>query len=179
MDRAKAAAREFFAKAVLGTDPVAERAAAKAKAKRTLGSVIERYMEARKPAWRPNSYRHNDRYLRRYFASLHNTPIDNVERADVAEAVFDLTKAHGAVTADRAKKSLGACYSWAMRQGLASQNPAMNIDSPSEGIEKPRDRVLAAPRSQQSGEPYRTATTLEGSSGCCFGRRAGARRSGR
>lgn len=145
MDRAKAAAREFFAKAVLGTDPVAERAAAKAKAKRTLGSVIERYMEARKPAWRPNSYRHNDRYLRRYFASLHNTPIDNVERADVAEAVFDLTKAHGAVTADRAKKSLGACYSWAMRQGLASQNPAMNIDSPSEGIEKPRDRVLAAP----------------------------------
>jgi hypothetical protein len=111
MDRAKAAAREFFAKAVLGTDPVAERAAAKAKAKRTLGSVIERYMEARKPAWRPNSYRHNDRYLRRYFASLHNTPIDNVERADVAEAVFDLTKAHGAVTADRAKKSWRNGYS--------------------------------------------------------------------
>jgi hypothetical protein len=113
MDQAKAAAREFFAKAVLGTDPVAERAAAKARAKRTLGSVIERYIEARKSAWRPNSLRHNDRYLRRYFASLHNMPIDNVERAD-------LTKAHGAATAERAKKSLGAGYSWAKRQGLAS-----------------------------------------------------------
>jgi integrase len=144
MDRAKVAAREFFAKAVLGTDPIAERAAAKARAKRTLGSVIERYMEARKPAWRPNSLRHNDRYLRRYFASLHNRPIDSVECADVAEAVSDLAKEHGAVTADRAKKSLGACFSWAMRQGLASQNPATNMDSPSEGIEKPRDRVLAA-----------------------------------
>jgi integrase len=143
MELAKAAARKFFAKAVLGTDPIAERAAAKARAKRTLGGVIEKYIEARKPAWRPNSLRHNDRYLRRYFAGLHNTPIDTVERVDVADAVSDLAKEHGAVTADRAKKALGACYAWAMRQGLASQNPAMNMDSPSEGIEEPRKRVLS------------------------------------
>jgi integrase len=144
MERAKAAAREFTAKAILGTDPVAERALAKARAKRTLGSVVEKYIAARTPVWRPNSIRHNDRYLRRYFASLHNTPIDSVERADVADVIQDIAKEHGAVTADRAKKSLSACFAWAMRQGQATQNPVANMDSPSEGTETPRDRVLTS-----------------------------------
>jgi hypothetical protein len=75
LDAARTAARKFFAESTLGKDPVKERAEAGAKAANTFGSVVEKYLPARKSKVRLNTYRHLDRYLRRYFKPLHSMPI--------------------------------------------------------------------------------------------------------
>jgi integrase len=141
LEPAKAAAKRFFAEAVLGKDPAKARAEARAKAGNTLGKVIERYLEVRKPGLRPNSYRHADRYLNEYFKNLHGRPVEGVTRADVAIAVADIARVHGPVSAARARTALSACYSWALKEGIAGEvNPVAYTNDPAD--EKPRQRML-------------------------------------
>src|SRR5215510_9116593 len=48
--------------------------------------------------------------------------------------------ASGGVTANRVRASLSACFSWAMREGLAPSNPVANT---SKREERARDGVLS------------------------------------
>ena len=143
LEPARAAAKRFFAEATLGNDPIKARAEARAKAATTVGSTIEKYLAVREPVARKSTYDDTVRYLRRYFAPLHDRPVEALTRRDVALAVSDLVKNHGRVAAARARSALSAFYTWALKEGIAGEsNPVAFTNDPAPN-EKPRERVLS------------------------------------
>jgi integrase len=143
LETARVFAKQFFAQSVLGTDPIAARAEAKAKAAVTVGPTIELYLAAKETSLRPVSYKQAVRCLRRYFAGLHPLPVSSVTRRDVAVAVTEIARDHGKVTAARARSHLSAFFSWCLREGIGGEsNPVANTNDPAPD-EEPRDRVLA------------------------------------
>jgi integrase len=143
LEIARAAAKRFFAEATLGQDPAAKRAEARAKAAATVGSIIEKYLAVREPVARRNTYRHQVRYLREYFAGLHGYAIDSLTRRDVALALSGIAEQHGMVSAARARSVLSAFFTWALKEGIAGEaNPVTFTNDPAPG-EKPRERVLS------------------------------------
>jgi hypothetical protein len=74
---ARAAARKFMAEATLGQDPLKARQVARDRATVTFGKVAEAYLTA-KAGVRPNTRRHQIRYLREYFKDFHKVPIDSI-----------------------------------------------------------------------------------------------------
>jgi integrase len=143
LETARTFAKQFFAQSALGTDPIAARAEAKAKAAVTVGSTVELYLAAKESSLRPVSYKQAVRCLRRYFAGLHPLPVSSVMRRDVAVAVTEIARDHGKVTAARARSHLSAFFSWCLREGIGGEsNPVTNTNDPAPD-EQPRDRVLA------------------------------------
>jgi hypothetical protein len=106
LDAARTAAKRFFAESTLGKDPLTERAQARARAANTVGAIVEQYLATRESVARPNTRRHQVRYLRRFFAPLHSSPIDSVTRRDVAFELARLTEEHGKSSARHARSVL-------------------------------------------------------------------------
>jgi integrase len=75
-----------------------------------------------------------------FFKPLHNIPIDQITRKDVAARLTKITLENGSITASRARIALSGFYAWAMGQGLAEANPVIGTTRPQEA--KPRERVL-------------------------------------
>jgi integrase len=143
LETARTFAKQFFAQSVLGTDPIAARAEAKAKAAVTVGPTVELYLAAKETSLRPVSYKQAVRCLRRYFVGLHPLPVSSVTRRDVAAAVTEIAKDHGKVTAARARSHLSAFFSWCLKEGIGGEaNPVANTNDPAPD-EQPRDRVLS------------------------------------
>jgi integrase len=145
LEDARKVARQRFAQAQLGQDPAAERAAAKLKAaatRLTFGVVAERYLEAKKARLRPTSYADARRYFARHWASLRDWPIAAIQRVNVAAGLGDIVKAHGPVSAARARANLSALFTWAMGEGLVDANPVIGTNNP-EGGHQSRTRVLS------------------------------------
>jgi integrase len=145
LEHARKAARQRFAKLELNIDPRAERARAHAKAaaaRRTLGVVAERYLDAKKASLRSSTYREAQRYFTVHCSPLRDRPIEAIQRADIAAWLQDLIKARGSVAAARARANLSALYSWAMREGLCDLNPVIATNNPEAG-KRSRERVLS------------------------------------
>jgi integrase len=145
LEDARKAARQRFARAHLGVDPVAEKAKARtaaAAAALTVGSVADKYLTVKEATHRPNTHTAARRYLMKYWRPLRDRPLDSVKRADVAALLHDLTKAHGRVAASRARSTLSATFAWAAREGLVDLNPVTATNIPDAGI-KARERVLS------------------------------------
>jgi integrase len=81
------------------------------------------------------------RYLQKHCASLHRVSVDSVDRRAVADVLANVEKASGAVSANRARTALSACFSWAMKEGIAASNPVVGT---SQRQEKSRERILSA-----------------------------------
>jgi integrase len=144
LEDARKIARQRFAQIELGHDPAAAKAkarAAAATARLTLGSVSERYLDAKRDVLRPNSHRDAARYFATHWAPLRNRPIETITRTDIAAGLQEIAKASGRVAAARARANLSALFSWAMKEGLCEANPVISTNDPAAGI-KPRDRVL-------------------------------------
>ena len=88
-DQARAQAKRILGAVALGRDPQAERESARLKQVHTLKSVAETYLDDRKGDLRPASYRVTELYLTgsAYFGPLHNVPIGDITRADVAARI--------------------------------------------------------------------------------------------
>jgi hypothetical protein len=141
LETARGFAKRFFAQALLGTDPIAAREEARAKAAVTVGPTIESYLKDRESALRPSSYKQVARCLKRYFIGLHPLPVSSVGRADVAAAVRKVAEEHGKIAAARAH--LSAFFAWCLREGIGGEsNPVANTNNPAP-YETPRDRILA------------------------------------
>jgi integrase len=145
LDDARKAARQRFAQLELGVDPAAERDKVRAEAaatRLTLAVVGEKYLEARRRAIaRPATLKATTRHLKTHWAPLRNRPIAEIKRVDVAARIGEIAKTNGRVSAARARSTLSAMYSWAMREGLCEANPVVATNDPSEGI-KSRARTL-------------------------------------
>jgi integrase len=136
-EQARRIARERLAKARLGADPAAEKAAERIAAKLTFGSVVDRYIADREGKLRPHSMRQLRYYLLKWWKPLHGMPLHKITRRDVAAHLSGPP-----VAAARARSLLMMFYSWAMQQGLVEINPVIGTGIPDEHI-KPRERVLS------------------------------------
>jgi integrase len=143
-DVARKAARKELAKVELGGDPQGDKQAARRQAVHTLRSMVETYLEAKKPELRPSSFYVTRLYLTGpYFKPLHTTSLAAVTHPDVAARISAIERAHGAVTARQARIALGSFYKWCMTEGLmgtAPFNPVVGTRKPAGS--KPRERVL-------------------------------------
>jgi integrase len=133
-------AQDILARARIGQDVQGEKLAARIKKTSSLGSLAERYLDARRTELRPRSFREVDRHLRLLFADLHTKQIESVTRRDVVEVVDKIGAENGRATSDRAKASIGTFFAWCMERDFLDSNPAMGIKrrAPS----KPRERSL-------------------------------------
>jgi hypothetical protein len=139
-DEARRAAKATLAKAQLGADPQAEKAAAKARAKQTLGNSIETYLLGHaKGRLKANTFRDVSRYLRVSWKPLHELPLHQVDRRAIASCLSVIAAESGGTSANRSRTTLSAFFSWAMREGLADVNPTVGTHT---FDELTRERVL-------------------------------------
>jgi integrase len=145
LEDARRIARQRFAQIELGTDPAAEREAARvaaAKVALTLGAVSDLYLDGKRETVRPRTYRESVRYFAVHWASLRDRPVTSITRADIASQLQVIRKVHGRVAASRARAYLSASFVWAAGEGLIDANPVVGTNDPAEGI-NPRARVLS------------------------------------
>ena len=140
LDDARKIARQRFAQVELGSDPAAERAAAAARL--TLGETAARNLDVKRETMQPGNHKAATRYLNVCWKPLHGRALDEIKRSEVAAQLQELTKLHGRTSAARARDTLSAMFSWAMREGLCEANPVIGTNDPDAGI-LPRDRVLS------------------------------------
>src|SRR5262245_13601407 len=140
-DEARKAARKVLARVEIGGDPQAEKAAQRKQDGFTLAAVAKDYLAAKAKVVRPNTYRLLDHYLTGpHFKSLHNMPVDQVSRRDIAARLTKIIAENGSPTARRARAALSARYVWALGHGLCEANPVIGSIAPEDS--KPRARVL-------------------------------------
>jgi integrase len=115
-----------------GKDPQADRRAAKAKAQQTttLHEVIDLYLLDKKPELRPISFYETERYLRKAWKPLHSRPVKEIELSEVAKILDKLKHASGKTAAARARRTLSAVFTWAMKRGHAHANPVIGTENP-------------------------------------------------
>jgi integrase len=141
-DRARARAKEILARVQLGGDPQTEKAEARARAVLTLGAVADRYVAG--PAadrLKPRSLAEVERHLKSHWAPLREHAMHKVSRALVAARLVEVASENGPFAANRARASLSALFSWAIREGILDANPVIATNKAT--AEKSRDRVLS------------------------------------
>ena len=139
-EKARKAARDRLAQVTLG--PQADKLAARAKAKVTLGAIVDKYLNARGVKLRPKTFDEAERYLRKHWRSLHGLPLHRIERRDVAARLREIIEENGPIAAARARAALSALFAWAVGEGYADQNVVIGTHRPDEETSS-RDRVLA------------------------------------
>ena len=138
---ARQRAKDVLSKVHLGGDPQSEKAEKRAEAAVTLESVVDSYLKrhaARR--LRPGTFTDVERYLRRHWAPLSETPARKITRADVATRLADIAEKRGGYAANRARAALNALYAWAIAEGLTDSNPVVGTRKAVDEIA--RDRVL-------------------------------------
>jgi integrase len=140
--RARERAKEILAKVQLGKDPQREKAEQRAREKFTMSALADDYLKAKEGSVRTRTLVESQRYLTGpYFKPLHNMPVEQITRRDVATRVLAITRESGATTGGRARSALSSMFAWAMGQGLAENNPVVGTNEPKTAPS--RDRVLA------------------------------------
>ena len=130
-----------YQKSGLGADPQLEKAAARAQAAVTLGSVVDSYLSGyASTRLKPRTFAEVERYLRSHWESLSKLPIRRVERADVAARLGSIAVENGRRASNRARAALGSLYAWAIAEGLTDANPVVGTRKAADEIG--RDRVL-------------------------------------
>jgi integrase len=140
-DQARIAAKKVLGAAALGTDPGAEKKAARASAQLTFGSLIPRYLDAKAGELRPGTLKAVTRHLLHHWRGLHSRPVHTIERRDIAAVRGRIATERGATAANRAKTSISSFFSWCMSEGLVDTNPSIGVRVI--GGETARDRVLS------------------------------------
>jgi integrase len=137
--KARSIAADLSAKVRLGQDPAADKKVRRADARNSFGRLATGYLDFKKTEVRDSSYGELERYLDRYAKPLHPLPASAVDLKRIADLLDTIAKERGAVSANRARTSLSAMFSWAMRKGLHDQNPVTNTEPRKE---QTRHRVL-------------------------------------
>jgi integrase len=138
--KARDIASELHARVRLGQDPAGQKAESQLRAAETFEAIARRYLGVRKGEMRPGAYDEVERHLVKHAKPFHRYHLDGVDQRAIAARILELKETSGAVAANRVRSSLSAMYAWAMRQGLAKQNPVTNT---SRFEERSRERTLS------------------------------------
>jgi integrase len=129
-----------------GIDPATDRDRRKAEAKpqpkaRALASFIPTYLDAREGAIKGSTHEIQQRHLNDHWRALHDLPINNITRADVAASLTVIAKDRGDSAANRARATLSKFYVWAIGEGICDHNPVVGTNKRAEN--DPRERSLS------------------------------------
>ena len=134
-DTARARAKQLLGTVAGGTDPFAQ-----ALAGEGFSTAVERYLERKRPALKPNSLREAERYLRHHAAPLHRLRLDQIDRRKVAALLGEIETNRGPVSRNRLRNALSAFFSWCIQEGLLDANPVTGTGKANENGS--RERVL-------------------------------------
>ena len=139
VDEARDAAKLELAKIRLGQNPAEERR--KVRQSVTVAELATEYLTAERARLRPSSFDQKRRHLVFNSASIRNEKIASIGRAEIAKLVERLAASSGPVQANRARSSLSAMWTWAMKTGRvdSESNPAAYVPKLPE---RSRERVL-------------------------------------
>jgi integrase len=141
LDTMRDLAEMVRAKAKMGHDTLAvERKARTEPRPRTLGEIVEPYLESRKDELRERSAYIYALYLQKHWKPLHRKAIRDITRHDILPMLSEMARERGDVTADRAKSCLSSLMTWAIMEGYRDDNPLDHVRNRS-GTDG-RDRVL-------------------------------------
>ena len=104
-----------------------------------MASALAAYMLYQKARLKPLSLVQNTRHLLKHCKPLHTLQLAKIDRRTVSTRMTAIATKSGPVEANRVRSSLAAFFAWAVREGLANENPAAGG---SRAPEKTRDRVL-------------------------------------
>jgi integrase len=130
----------LYAQVRLGADPAAEKAEAKVKAAETFEAAVRAYLARQRTRLRPRSYAEVERHLLVTAKSLHGLALTGVHRRDAANLLNSIEDKSGPIAANRARTTISALYSWAIKNGMAEANPIIGTE---QRPEQSRDRVLS------------------------------------
>jgi integrase len=131
-------AREHLRAIVAGHDPRQAKRRAKAN---TLGGVAELWLKDTAGEIRPKTRIERERHLRRDWAPLHERPIAEITKAEIAGRLLELKQEHGAIAANRSRTTLFGLYEWALDH-FVEVNMVASTKRPLKR-EPRRDRVLS------------------------------------
>jgi integrase len=145
------AAREIAGKTLagirLGSYPHAERerqakAAAheRDRANETFHAISGTYLQRQQQALRERSFLEVKRHIEKHWAPFHRASVHEINRRMIALRLTEIATENGAITANRARASLSAFYSWMVGEGIVEHNAVIGTNKPAE--EKARARVL-------------------------------------
>jgi integrase len=143
LNKARSTAKTLLAKIRLGGDPASEKAQARARAGETLGSLVKPFLlhqQTKPKPLKPRSLKESERHLLPMCWPLHALPITAVDRRTVAARLAAIAQDNGPAAANRARGTLGAFFTWAIREGLIDTNPVSLTHKAAEN--GPRSRVL-------------------------------------
>jgi integrase len=136
--KARETAQDLYAKVRLGQHPAADKKKNRSESRHTFGRLVSGYLEAKQNELRDSSFVEIKRYLDHYAKPLHGLQATAIDRKTIADLLDTIAK-KGPTTANRARTSLSALFSWAMKKGLHDSNPVIGTET---RIEKTRHRVL-------------------------------------
>ena len=143
---AKEIAGRYHARVMAGGDPFADKIDTVASRALSVGDLVNKYIAAQKPDWRPRTRIENDRYLRDKLKPLHRVPVITIDQRAVAGFLTDVEGKlraegrRGVVTVNRLRATLSALFTWAISEGLTTTNP---VAATRKRLEKSRSRVLS------------------------------------
>jgi integrase len=140
---ARKAASQAINKAKLGEDVAAAKKAA-LRRRVTFGDLVPKYLDAREPqrtaiaagddrrrrsTLKARTWTECKRYLehKSYWKPLHRLPIEAIGVEDIVKELNRIEEAHGASTADAAKRYVSGFFAWALDRLHVKANPALGI----------------------------------------------------
>ena len=144
---AKEIAGRYHAAVLAGEDPAADKADAVASRALDIGTLVDRYIKARRHELRSRSFTEISRYLQTTLKPLHSMPVVAIDQRTVAGLLTDVEGKlraegrSGVTTTNRLRATLSAMFTWATSEGLIGINP---VAATRKRAEKSRARVLSA-----------------------------------
>jgi integrase len=138
--KARQQAKTLLAQIRLGGDPASNKAQARARAGETFASLLRPFMIRQQTKLKPRSVTETRRHLEKLCRSLHPLPLVAIDRRTIAARLTAIASDNGPAAANRVRGSLGAFFTWIVREGLRDDNPVSLCNRATEN--GPRTRVL-------------------------------------
>jgi integrase len=103
-------------------------------------TAIDRYLERKRSALKPNSFKDTERYLRNHCAPLHRLRLGQIDRRKIAALLGEVETSCGAASRNRMRSVLSSLFSWCISEGLLETNPVQGTAKASGNGS--RERVL-------------------------------------
>src|SRR5262249_29755793 len=99
------------------------------------------YLARRQSSMKPRSYAEVERHLTNHAAVLHRKPLAEIDRRAIATRLAEIETASGPVARNRVRSSLSAMFGWAVKEGIAENNPEIGTNK---AHKETGNRVLSA-----------------------------------
>jgi integrase len=137
---ARKTASQLHGRVCLGQDPANEKAEARASVAETFGAILRPYLVRKQSELKARSFEECQRHLMVHGKPLHGLQLAAIDKRRVANLLSGLATNSGPNLANSVRSSLSSFFGWAMREGMASENPVVNTNKAVTG--GARERVL-------------------------------------